>query len=162
LTAKGIEQAQKTGLLLADEHIDIIFSSDLKRCVDTAQIILKFIPECPLYLTADLREQQQNSLNGRKVDEVDWDNLPPDVENEFQMSQRAKKILSQTYQQYSDKTVLFVTHKRFENILINLLLNKDHSDKSDLEKIKNSSVSVFEVNENLEGVPVVLHTISHI
>jgi broad specificity phosphatase PhoE len=113
-------------------------------------------------LTADLREQQQNSLNGRKVDEVDWDNLPPDVENEFQMSQRAKKILSQTYQQYSDKTVLFVTHKRFENILINLLLNKDHSDKSDLEKIKNSSVSVFEVNENLEGVPVVLHTISHI
>ena len=162
LTDKGIEQAKKTGQLLSNEHIDAVLSSDLKRCVDTSRIISSYINACPIQFTVSLREQQQDSLNGKKVDDVDWDNLPPDVENDDQMLARGKKILSETYQRYPDKTVLFVTHKRFENILINILLKRKASDRTELENVLNSSVSIFEVNEDLEGDPAMKHSVDHI
>lgn len=62
LTVNGINQAEKTADLLVKEHIDVIFSSDLKRCVDTTNIILKNLANCPVYTSSQLREQQQNSL----------------------------------------------------------------------------------------------------
>ncbi len=162
LTSKGIEQANKTGIVLANEKIDAIFCSDLKRCVDTAKIIMKHLSLCPLTLTPLLREQQQDSLNGKPVDGVDWENLPSDVESEKQMSERAVNLLKEVYDEFAEKTVLFVTHKRIANILNNVLLGKEYTDKSTLDKILNSSISVFNVNDKLEGDPVVLHNISHI
>lgn len=44
LTAKGIEDAERAGKALAKLDIDYVFSSDLKRAVDTANIILKNHP----------------------------------------------------------------------------------------------------------------------
>jgi probable phosphoglycerate mutase len=162
LTSNGIEQANKTGVALANEKIDVIFCSDLKRCIDTATIMMKHLSVCPLKLTPLLREQQQDSLNGKLVEEVDWDNLPSDVESEQQMSERAINLLKEEYEKFAEKTVLFVTHKRFANILNNVLLGNENSDKSKLDKIFNSSISVYSVNDKLVGDPMVLHNISHI
>ena len=43
LSVEGINQAKKLGLRLKDENVSAVYSSDLKRAVDTTNIILSFI-----------------------------------------------------------------------------------------------------------------------
>lgn len=56
LTEKGIENAQKIGEVLADLRIDYLFSSDLKRAVDTARILIANHP------TATMKEPVQKKF----------------------------------------------------------------------------------------------------
>jgi broad specificity phosphatase PhoE len=44
LSKEGIHQAEKLAERLRKEKIDAIFSSDLKRAVDTSKIILSYHP----------------------------------------------------------------------------------------------------------------------
>lgn len=48
LTEKGKMNAQKIGKVLADLRIDYLFSSDLKRAVDTARILIAEHPTAPM------------------------------------------------------------------------------------------------------------------
>ena len=53
LTAEGILQAQDLAAKMADTHIDFFVSSDLKRSVDTCQIIDNLhIPQSDILRTA--------------------------------------------------------------------------------------------------------------
>ncbi|MBB1078991.1 histidine phosphatase family protein [Limosilactobacillus sp. STM2_1] len=56
LTEKGIENARKIGEVLADLRIDYLFSSDLKRAVDTARILIADHP------TATMKEPIQKEF----------------------------------------------------------------------------------------------------
>lgn len=51
LTAKGVEQAHKLGILLKDEEFDAVYCSDLRRAVDTASIIVTYHPSLKLITT---------------------------------------------------------------------------------------------------------------
>lgn len=60
LTDKGISMLEKTALGLANKHFDAFYSSDLKRAMDTAEIIIAeniaTFPKLELQLDSNFRE----------------------------------------------------------------------------------------------------------
>jgi len=70
LTEKGHIQAQKVAKRLKDEKIDVIYSSSLKRTMQTADYISK-IKNLPIIRTDKLKE-----INGGDWENVSFDELP--------------------------------------------------------------------------------------
>src|SRR3989338_4033624 len=65
LYPQGIIQAKKVGLKLKDEKIDVVYSSDLKRAVDTTKEIIKFHPDTPVHYVKELREASKGIFDGQ-------------------------------------------------------------------------------------------------
>lgn len=69
LTKKGEESAKRIGDSLSKENIEIIYSSDLGRCVQTAEIINQRL-KVKLIKTPELRERNFGDLNGQLNEKV--------------------------------------------------------------------------------------------
>ncbi len=65
LTKSGKELATKMGNLLKNKNIKKIISSDLGRCVQTAEIVSKKIGDVRIIFTNNLRERDFGELNGQ-------------------------------------------------------------------------------------------------
>ena len=76
LTEKGKQQAKETAEILKSYKFNHIYSSDLNRCVDTAEFIKEFHPDTALTFTKELRERNLGVFQGQPNKSVDWDNLP--------------------------------------------------------------------------------------
>jgi probable phosphoglycerate mutase len=68
LSPLGVEQAEKTAKLLAKEGIDVIFSSDLLRAVQTAEPLGRLL-DMPVNITEAFRERHVGVLEGLTFDE---------------------------------------------------------------------------------------------
>jgi len=73
LTEKGIWQAEQLSYRLKDDHIDAIYSSDLKRAIHTAKIILRN-RDLSLYIEPYFREISFGDWEGLKYEELDAEN----------------------------------------------------------------------------------------
>ncbi len=65
LNTLGIEQARKAGVLLANEDIETVYSSDLKRAKKTAEIVSASL-DLPFHYTKRLREMNFGKAGGVK------------------------------------------------------------------------------------------------
>jgi len=63
LTSRGIRSAEKKGKILNKKDIEIIYSSDLGRCLRTAKIINKWL-KSKLIKAKQLRERNFGNFNG--------------------------------------------------------------------------------------------------
>src|SRR3989344_166472 len=70
LSELGIEQARKVALRLKDERIEYIFSSDLKRSLDTANHIKEYHPYAVFEITNKLREVDMGAWQGKTKKEL--------------------------------------------------------------------------------------------
>jgi broad specificity phosphatase PhoE len=145
LSLNGIKQAKKLANRLKYEKIDVIFSSDLKRAADTAREIAFYHKDIPLIFTEKLRERNFGSSTGKHKDMIDWDNLPPDTETAQELHKRAKSILIEAYEKYPQKTVLFVSHGGFSRIIVNVVLEQPEENWHKIDRIANTSISIFEI-----------------
>jgi 2,3-bisphosphoglycerate-dependent phosphoglycerate mutase len=68
LSELGIEQAERTAKLLAKEGVNVIYSSDLMRAVQTAEPLAKLIDK-EVIATPDFRERHVGVLEGLTFDE---------------------------------------------------------------------------------------------
>lgn len=68
LSELGLEQAEKTAKLLAKEGINVIYSSDLFRAVQTAEPLSKLL-DLPINATEAFRERHVGVLEGLTFDE---------------------------------------------------------------------------------------------
>lgn len=68
LSDLGREQAEKTAQLLAKEGIDVIYSSDLERAVQTAEPLAKLL-DLPIHKSTAFRERHVGVLEGLTFDE---------------------------------------------------------------------------------------------
>ena len=69
LTSLGIKQAQQLAKRLKWLRINVTYSSDLARCVDTAKEILKFHPKTELFLDKRIRERNLGEFQGRRINQ---------------------------------------------------------------------------------------------
>jgi len=138
LTEEGEKQASRIGVLLEKKHIDIFISSDLRRAIDTANIInqslhLKLITD-PL-----LRERDFGKYTGMPYGV----NISPDaadVEPVAQLYSRAKKWMQQICADYDHKTILAVSHGLFLRVLQSAYLNKT---LKEIEPMDNTEIREF-------------------
>ncbi|WP_025024660.1 histidine phosphatase family protein [Companilactobacillus nodensis] len=72
LTDEGVSVLEKTGEFLKNTHFDSIYSSDLKRAVDTANIIKNenLVSNTEIHLTKNLREMCFGAFEGDKGSDV--------------------------------------------------------------------------------------------
>jgi len=121
LNNKGIWQAQRLSVRLKDIKIDRVYSSDLKRAYQTAEIIFK---NNSIERMADFREMNFGIFEGLKYEDIikkhpklyrNWINDPmkikiPNGEGLKDLSKRVKERLSSILSKYEDKTLALVTH----------------------------------------------------
>jgi broad specificity phosphatase PhoE len=118
LTDMGKAQAQELAERLKDVHFDQIFSSDLKRCTDTAAYILRYHQKTQFTETENLREISFGAYQGRPAAEIDWGTIegsfinrkPGGGESIQEAGKRVINFTNAVLADNQDKNVLFITH----------------------------------------------------
>ena len=95
LNAAGVAQAEELAARMANEPIDVFVSSDLKRSVQTCEIIARK-HHAEVVTTPLLRERNWGSFTGRFIptlpqDPKDW---PDDIESIESMKSRAQNFIT--------------------------------------------------------------------
>jgi len=135
LSQEGVKQVEMLRDRFAFQNLNMIYSSDLKRAFDTAEIIaaahkLKVIPR------SDLRELDVGELAGMTFEEMkeryhgtvkllsgqDPDISAPGGESLRQMSVRIKRFVAEVQEQPLERMLLVVAHGGSLKVLLCLFL----------------------------------------
>ena len=109
LNERGREQARQVAVRLAAEAIDAVVSSDLRRAVQTAEIIA--VPHgLPVLTTPLLRERDWGSFTGRFIPDLRGEPWPDDIETEEALLLRARRFLEYITATYPGLRVVAVGH----------------------------------------------------
>jgi probable phosphoglycerate mutase len=158
LTPRGIEQAIALSHRLKDVKIDIAFSSDLDRALNTCNEILKFHPETELMKTTILREQSKGVFEGKSNKERnrllkdndipfhEW--LPEGGERLIDVWDKVIPFFENIKRDHFDKTVLLVSHGGPISCLLAYLHGKDIEHFGDYVPRENAAISVVTIDEN--------------
>jgi len=109
LNEQGREQARQVAQRLAAEPVDVFVSSDLRRAIQTAEIIAA-PHDLPVITTPLLRERDWGSFTGRYIPDLKGLVWPDDIETEPALLQRAADFLQYITATYSGKRVVAVGH----------------------------------------------------
>ena len=138
LTEKGIDQAKNLADAMVKYPIDYIYSSDLGRAVQTAEIIAdKFDKE--VIATPSLREMGFGEWEGLLIKEIQekygdvyktWRNEPhlaeiPGGETLHIIKERTDKFLKELNEKYDGKHIVLVTHSLCARIMLLSFLDSD-------------------------------------
>lgn len=140
LTEKGREQIKESANKLSDKHIDMIFSSDLLRTKQTAEIAAE---KLGLEIKYDerLREYNVGEYNGKSIFEYvkifnsqleRFHQKAKEGEDYNDVKERIKSFLIEKENEFSNKNILVVSHQI--PIIIFLGVVHDLSDKEIAEK----------------------------
>ena len=164
LNEEGKYQAVLAGKSLKNNHFDVIYSSDLSRAFDTAKTIVEendvirqphvIMPEVLLRETChgvfENRPSPELNVAAKAAGFVE-PNLrkfrPEGGENQDDVSLRAKQFLAKileekcTKQKEEGNRILVVSHGLFIREFLRILLEKETSEGSSVEKWKNILIS---------------------
>ena len=137
LNARGLWQAQRVGLALAEEHIDAIYSSDLSRAQATAQAIAQHTRHAAaqtVRLHPGLRERSFGRFEGETWADIaekwpeeshrwktrDPDFAPPGGETPVQLMDRVSRTVTEIASQHPDEHIVLVAHGGVMDMLYRL------------------------------------------
>ena len=115
LSERGREQARELGRRRRDDGIDLVFSSDLRRAVETAELAFPG-SEVPLHQDARLRECNYGDLNGRSTAEVAATRLDrietpfPNGESYRDVVDRTREFLADLVREHDGERTLVIAH----------------------------------------------------
>lgn len=123
LNQQGLEQARRTAAALEGTPIDAIYSSNLLRAMQTAEI-LAASRGLPMRLDARLREIHQGEWQGLRVSEIEarhaslyeqrssnpYAFAPPGGESTAEVQVRVLSFLAETSQKHPGEAVAVVSH----------------------------------------------------
>jgi alpha-ribazole phosphatase len=137
LNQTGIHQAEQVAKRLSAEKIDFIYSSDLSRAFETAQICRSgFQPDIPIQADPCLREVNFGAWEGLTYNAIKekypdslatWErdvysSSPPNGETLEDLTKRVQSFLDDLLQKHNDQTVLVVAHGGVLQVMICLAL----------------------------------------
>ncbi len=139
LTEKGVWQAEQLSHRLKEEQIDVAYSSDLKRAIHTAKIILQnhelALKTEPLFKElsfGDWEGLQYKELNFDKGEQLmEWWNHPdlplPGGESTFDLRERVinglNQLIERHYEEEQKKTIAIICHGGVSRIIIGIALD---------------------------------------
>ena len=151
LNQQGIIQAQLLGQALAQEKIDIAYSSDLSRALDTANTITSH-HEVPTIVDSQLRERCYGEIQGMTYQEIEeklpdnhraWHSRDPDFqpkggETLRQFYVRVTSSMERIAQNHVGEVVLIVAHGGVLDCMYRLATNMDIAEKRKVELLNTS------------------------
>lgn len=172
LTDVGERQAEAVGQRLATETLDVIVSSDLRRACDTAHAIARY-HNLPIQEDPDLREVSLGEWEGLTYREVstlyremvkqrrEHPSFPaPGGESFLQVRDRVARARTRWQSQYSDATVVWVTHAGVMEVSICLFLGIDLRHRRQFRH-SNASITEFELRHD-DAILVSLNNTDHL
>lgn len=173
LTNLGEKQALYLGNRLIDEKIDIIYTSDLIRAYNTAEIISKRINK-PLVINKSIREINFGSWEGLTIEEIQnqykdeyliWLKEPDKLdikgfENLRSLQNRAMESVNDIILENSGKSVAIVSHGAILKTIILGLLCIDISHYKNIS-LSNVSLSIIECRD-FNNVLLLFNDVSHL
>ncbi|MCX6707729.1 MAG: histidine phosphatase family protein, partial [Candidatus Woesearchaeota archaeon] len=163
-------QAKRVALRLKDEKIDYIYSSDLARAADTAKEIAKFHKNIPIKFVQELRERNLGEFQGKTKKELGMaENTfvatflqPKYGETKEALCKRADSFLHKILRHHNKDTVLFVGHNGINKAIICSITKRKHEDLKDIENMKNTSICIFDIDEEKNHKIHVFNCIKHL
>ncbi len=128
LSRRGIQQAKELGMFVKDEHFDVVFCSDLKRAVDSAN--LGFADKYKIIPDARLRECNYGYFTGKpsadfKADTALYiDKQFSGGESYKDVEKRIAEFLAFLKENYDGKHIAIVAHQAPQLALEVLLKGK--------------------------------------
>ncbi len=141
LNETGREQARLVRDKMAHESIDAFVASDLRRAVETCEIIAEPHGK-PVVTTPLLRERDWGSFTGKFIPDLKGLTWPDDVETLDHLKQRASEFMDWLKTHYPDQTVLAVGHG-----IINKAIQSVYYDKpmNEVMKMANAEVRLLKL-----------------
>lgn len=147
LNETGKRQANLIGKRLRTENWDLIFSSDLLRAKDTANIIAQHI-DLPHFTDQRLRERHGGLIEGTTEDErikkwgEAWRSLDLGIETGEQMNERGLSFLEEIMQKHHSMNILIVSHGAFLKQLLRMLVPAENVEQS----LANCSLTILSMS----------------
>ena len=142
LNDNGRRQAMDLARRLAEVKFDTVMSSDLRRAVQTADILAR-----PHGLTVEttplLRERDWGDFTGRFIPDLKNEPWPANVEPLSAMMQRASQFLDLLRTRHEGQCVLAVGHGIINKAIQAVFYSKQ---MHEVEKMKNAEVRVLDIS----------------
>ncbi len=145
LNGTGMNQALKAKEELENTHIDVVYTSDLRRAVQTCDIIFNERPEIVIKQERRLRERYLGKYQGH-VFAGDFNynrNIIDGAESVDEMFVRVRSLLDEVKLNYPDKKIAFISHGITIKVIIAALNNMEGIEG--LETPLNCSITKFDV-----------------
>ncbi|CAH2212323.1 histidine phosphatase family protein [Tepidibacter aestuarii] len=169
LSDTGKDQAKKTSIRLKVEKIDLIYSSPLRRAVNTAKEISR-IKNVEINICEEFKEMNFGDFEGLTFNEIEsnhkeeYERLKsesfeynfPNGENMIGFHDRISKKIDDIIKEQDGKTVLIVSHAGVIRACLSHLISKDHTYHWNF-KIDNCSMTIVEVVDNFS----VIHSLNN-
>ena len=141
LTENGIRQAEEVRDNMASVDFAAIIASDLKRSVDTANVIAEphnlEVVQTPL-----LRERDWGGFTGRYIPELKGEKWPDDIETLENLLSRAGEFIAFVKKTYPGKKVLAVGHGIINKAIQAVYYGKQ---MSEVQRMTNAEVRILEL-----------------
>jgi probable phosphoglycerate mutase len=160
LNDQGIVQAKLLGSALAQEKIDIAYSSDLSRALDTANTITAH-HDVPTFIDANLRERCYGEIQGMTYQEIEqqlpdnhraWHSRNPDFqplggETLRQFYERVTTSIERIAKNHLGQVILIVAHGGVLDCMYRHATQMDITEKRKVELL-NTSLNRLKYHEN--------------
>lgn len=157
LSENGRKKVERTSNFLKDEGIRFIFSSDLKRARETANIVAEFL-KLPYALHPGLREQNFGDYEGKpypvlfrdmKRAKKSFDTFVPDNgEPGAEFKKRIFMCMDQIIEETDGQSLLLITHGGTIQIILKEIINDEYSFVKHKASFQNSAVTVIHNEDN--------------
>ncbi len=179
LTSKGKLQAQQTGDYFKNKEIHKIFSSPLKRAIETAVIIASCL-NLDINIIENFREINVGSLEGKPVNKKNWDiyfSIINDWYNGNHRSQfpkgedydmlliRMLKGLKQAVQKNVNEKIIIVGHGGIFKVVLKTICHNVNIYELKEKEIPNCSITKLKItinNEKLKCKLLEWNMVSHL
>jgi probable phosphoglycerate mutase len=136
LNERGWEQARQVAERLAAETVDAVVASDLRRAIQTAEVIAAphglNVETTPL-----LRERDWGGFTGRFIPDLRGETWPDDIESEEDLLSRARSFLIYMTATYPGKRVVAVGHGIINKAILAVYA---HCGMRDVQRMMNAEV----------------------
>ncbi|AZS14929.1 histidine phosphatase family protein [Paenibacillus lutimineralis] len=145
LNDSGKIQAQLLAARMKEEGWDHIFSSDLSRAKETAEIVAAAIG-LPVYTDQRLREMHKGETEGTTLREriarwgEEWESLELGIEADPSISSRGTSFISDVVASYPGRNILVVSHGALITLTVKSLVPEQDTN----QHLHNTSVTILE------------------
>lgn len=171
LNAVGVEQSRSLKRRLQRFKVDKVYSSDLKRCLDTASIVFE---NRIIHKRKGLREIDFGTLAGLRYDDLKskypeiyklWSQRPeelkmPKGESVLDFARRVRRCFNNIAKENCGKVVAIITHGGSMRIILLKLLQEDLDKMWEIEQ----NTSALNVIDFVCGIPRIskMNDITHL
>ena len=148
LSEKGIRENEKLGVQLKQFSFQTIYSSPLRRALQTAQAIQKHNNDSRIITDERLMERNLGILQGKAYPEpyVETD-MYEGMETIESVAERSANFLDEIKRNHSNETIVLVSHGYIIKVMLALLRNISLTEFYKINLMNNSSYTTESLNQ---------------